>query len=110
MFSKEIPFGHSISQAPVLLQFPKPSLSICATIFNTRSVASILTRGSKANWLTFAEVKSIALAFLQAATQAPQPIQVAALKDSSASCLFTGMVLASMVFPEVFTEIYPPAC
>lgn len=28
MFSSEIPFGHSISQAPVLVQFPKPSSSI----------------------------------------------------------------------------------
>ena len=28
MFSKEIPLGHSTSQAPVLVQFPKPSSSI----------------------------------------------------------------------------------
>ena len=40
MFSNEIPFGHSTSQAPVLVQLPKPSSSICLTMFNTRSVAS----------------------------------------------------------------------
>ena len=40
IFSKEIPFGHSTSQAPVLVQLPKPSSSICCTMFNTRSVAS----------------------------------------------------------------------
>ncbi len=28
IFSSEIPFGHSISQAPVFVQFPKPSKSI----------------------------------------------------------------------------------
>ena len=28
MFSREIPFGHSTSQAPVLVQFPNPSSSI----------------------------------------------------------------------------------
>ena len=28
MFSNEIPFGHSISHAPVLVQFPNPSSSI----------------------------------------------------------------------------------
>ena len=40
IFSREIPLGHSTSQAPVLVQFPKPSSSICLTMFNTRSVAS----------------------------------------------------------------------
>ena len=28
IFSREIPFGHSTSQAPVFVQFPKPSSSI----------------------------------------------------------------------------------
>src|SRR5690606_706506 len=45
MFSREIPFGHSTSQAPVLVQFPNPSRSIWATIFFTRSVASTLPCG-----------------------------------------------------------------
>jgi hypothetical protein len=35
-------------------------------------------------------------------TQAPQPIQVAASNASSASCLFIGIVFASIGFPEVF--------
>ena len=40
IFSSEIPLGHSTSQAPVLVQLPKPSCSIWFTIFSTRSVAS----------------------------------------------------------------------
>ena len=40
IFSREIPFGHSISQAPVLVQLPNPSRSICFTMFKTRVVAS----------------------------------------------------------------------
>lgn len=32
IFSSEMPFGHSTSQAPVFVQFPKPSLSICSTM------------------------------------------------------------------------------
>ena len=32
---REIPFGHSASQAPVLVQAPNPSASIWATIFST---------------------------------------------------------------------------
>jgi hypothetical protein len=48
-------------------------------MFNTRSAASILPCGNKAYWDTLAE--QIALQkFLQDATQAPQPIQVAASK------------------------------
>ena len=31
ILSKDIPFGHSTSQAPVLEQFPNPSKSIWAT-------------------------------------------------------------------------------
>src|SRR5690606_27938323 len=104
MLTKVIPFGHSTSQAPVLVQLPKPSASICSTIFITLSVASTLPWGKRANWLTLAETNNTALAFLQAATQAPQPIQIALLKDSSASSWFMGMVLASIVCPEVFTE------
>ena len=47
--------------------------------------------------------------FLQVATHAPQPIQVAASNAASASILFIGMAFASCVLPEVFTETYPPA-
>ena len=48
IFSKEIPFGHSISQAPVLVQLPNPSRSICFTMFKTRVVASTRPCGNKA--------------------------------------------------------------
>src|SRR5690554_4532834 len=110
MFSKEIPFGHSTSHAPVFVQLPKPSSSIWFTIFKTRSVASTRPCGNKANCETFAETYNIAEAFLQEATQAPHPIQAAASNDLSAFSLRIGMAFASCVFPEVFTEINPPAC
>src|SRR5690606_13525631 len=55
------------------------------------------------------DTNNIADAFLQAATQAPQPIQVAASKASSAMRLGTGILLASGT-PPVFTLTYPPAC
>src|SRR5690606_4962014 len=105
MFSKEMPLGHSISQAPVFVQFPKPSRSICATIFLTRSAASICPCGNSAYCETLAPTNNIALEFLHVATHAPQPIQVAASIASSAACLDIGMALASWVFPEVFTEM-----
>src|SRR5690606_3011978 len=34
MFSKEIPLGHSTSQAPVLVQLPNPTCSSASTMFN----------------------------------------------------------------------------
>src|SRR5690606_26373979 len=108
MFSKEIPFGHSTSHAPVLVQFPRPSSSIWLTMFNTRSVASTLPCGNRANCEPFAATYSRAEAFLQEATQAPHPIQAAASKDFSALSLRIGIALPSRVFPEVCTEINPP--
>ena len=69
--------GHSAAQAPVLVQLPKPSSSILATMARARRLRSTWPWGSRANWLTLAETKSIAEPFLQAATQAPQPMQVA---------------------------------
>src|SRR5688572_609424 len=110
MFSREIPLGHSTSQAPVLVQLPNPSSSICLTMLSTRCVASTLPCGNKAYCDTFAPTKSIAEPFLQLATQAPHPIHAAASKALSASCLGTGVALASIVRPEVFTETKPPAC
>src|SRR5210317_688151 len=109
MFSKEMPLGHSTSQAPVLVQFPNPSRSIWFTIFNTRSFASGCPCGSNENWLIFADANNIAEEFLHVATQAPQPIQVAASNALSAFSFGTGMAFASIVFPEVFTLMYPPA-
>src|ERR1043165_4526078 len=107
MFSREMPFGHSISQAPVLVQFPKPSASIWLTMFFTRAVASTCPCGSKASWETFAETNSIADEFLQVATQAPQPMHAAASKAASASGFGMGILFASCALP-VLTEIYPP--
>src|SRR5579859_362929 len=104
----EISLGQTASQAPVDVQLPNPSLSICATISATRVFRSGLPCGNNARCDTFADTKSSAELFLQAATQAPQPIQAAAAKAVSALSFSTGMALASTAFP-VFTEIYPPA-
>lgn len=108
IFSREIPLGHSTSHAPVLVQFPKPSSSIFATIFITRSLASTLPCGKSDNCETLADTNNMADEFLHAATQAPQPMHAAALNALSASSLGIGMLLASTEFP-VFTEINPPA-
>ena len=48
IFFKEIPFGHSTSHAPVFVQFPNPSSSICFTIFKTLCFDSTLPCGSSA--------------------------------------------------------------
>src|ERR1700684_187067 len=104
-----ISLGPSASQAPVLVQLPKPSASIWATMACTRLQRSGCPCGSIPSCDTLADTNSIAEAFLQAATQAPQPMQVAELKASSAITLGMGMELASMVTP-VFTETKPPAC
>ena len=107
MFSNEILFGHSASHAPVLVQLPNPSSSICLTIFNTRSCFSICPCGNNANCETFAETNNIAEPFLQVATHAPHPIHAAALKASSASSLGIKILLASFAFP-VLTETNVP--
>ena len=52
---------------------------------------------------------SIALPFLHAATQAPQPMHDAASIARSALCLLIGMALASGT-PPVLTDTKPPAC
>ncbi len=48
MLVTEIAFGHSASHAYVLVQLPNPSLSICATMLNTRFLASGLPCGNNA--------------------------------------------------------------
>ena len=58
---------------------------------------------------TFADTKSMALAFLHAATQAPQPMHWAASIARSAFSLDTGMLFASGALP-VRTLMKPPAC
>src|ERR1700744_2566509 len=109
MLVKLISLGHSASQAPVLVQLPKPSSSIWATIACTRLQRSGCPCGNKASCDTLADTNSIAEAFLQAATQAPQPIQVAELKASSAITLGISISLASGT-PPVFTDTKPPDC
>src|SRR5690554_6268029 len=104
-----IPTGHSASQAPVLVQLPNPSASICATIAWARLARSVCPWGNNANWDTLAETNSMADAFLQAATQAPQPIHVADSNASSATTFGMGMLLASGT-PPVLTLTKPPAC
>jgi hypothetical protein len=79
-----MPCGHSISQALVSEQAPKPSSSICFTIVIARLEASIFPCGSKARCVILAPTNKAALAFLQEATQAPQPMQAAASKAASA--------------------------
>ena len=78
MLASDTCFGHSAAHAPVLVQLPKPSSSILATIALARAAASTLPCGKRANWLTLAETNNIAEPFLHAAAQAPQPIQEAA--------------------------------
>ena len=76
-------------------QLPKPSSSILATIARTRRSFSTSPCGSRASWLIFALTKSIAEPFLQAATQAPQPMQLAESIASSAFTFEIGRLLAS---------------
>src|SRR5450759_4053743 len=108
MFTILISFGHSASQAPVFEQLPKPTSSIFSTIALTLSLASIRPWGKRANWEILADTNNIAEAFLQAATQAPQPIQIAESKASSDFFFCTRIELASGAAP-LLTEIYPPA-
>src|SRR5690606_584923 len=103
MFVTLMPLGHSASQAFVLVHDPKPSASICATMRSTRSFRSGFPCGNNANCETLALTNNIADAFLQAATQAPQPIQVAASNASSAIFFGMGISFASGT-PPVFTE------
>ncbi|MNT84505.1 hypothetical protein D3C72_2245230 [compost metagenome] len=91
--------GHAASQAPVVVQAPKPSASIAPTIRKTRSLRSTCPCGNKAMCETFADVKRAADAFLQAATQAPQPMQVADDIASSESAFGTKIALASTGLP-----------
>src|SRR5690554_904784 len=108
MLLMEMFLGHSTSHAPVLVQFPNPRSSILATIDLARLVASTFPCGNSASWLTLAATNSMADPFLQAATQAPHPIQAAASIAISASSLGIGIAFASGI-PPVLTDTYPPA-
>src|SRR5438309_10781031 len=104
----EISLGHTASHAPVKVQEPNPSLSICATMLSARFFLSGFPCGRSARCAIFAAVKREAEAFLQAATQAPQAIQAAAPNEASALSFSMGMAFPSTALP-VLTEINPPA-
>ena len=103
----EIPCGHSISQALVSEQFPKPSPSICFTIETARLGASNFPCGKSARCVILAPTNKAALAFLHVATQAPHPIQAAASKAASAVSYEIGILFASGAWP-VEAPINPP--
>ena len=109
MCDTEIPFGHSSSQARVLVQLPNPSSSIFLTMARARFEASTLPWGRSARELTRAATNSIAEPFLQVATQAPQPMHAAASILSSAVSWPMRILFASWADP-VRTEMNPPAC
>src|SRR6516225_8394462 len=92
---RPISFGQTASHEPVTVQLPNPSASICLTILTTRRSFSALPCGNKFRCETLADTNSIADAFLQAATHAPQPMHAAASIDSSAAAFGTGTALAS---------------
>ncbi len=71
IFSSEIPLGHSASQAPMFVQLPKPSVSICLIIFTALTLRSGSPCGNNARCDTLAETNSIAEVLGQAATHAP---------------------------------------
>src|ERR1043165_2534759 len=108
MFVIAISFGQTASQAPVNVQEPNPSFSICATMLNTRFFLSGCPCGNNPRCAIFAETNNEAEAFLHAATQAPHPIQAAAAKDASALFFSMGIEFPSTALP-VFTETNPPA-
>ena len=88
----------------MLVQLPKPSSSILATMACTLLAASGFPCGNSAIWDTFADTNSMAEAFLHAATQAPQPMQEAESMASSALYFGIGIAFASGT-PPVVAEI-----
>ena len=80
------------------------SLGVVLGMALTRRIRSGCPCGSMARWVIFAEVNSIEEPFGQAATQAPQPMQVAASKERSERFLLTWTAWASGAAP-VFTEM-----
>ena len=102
--SSGISFGHAAVHSPMLVQPPKPSWSCWATMLTTRLSRSAWPCGSSPRWVTLAPTNSEAEPFGQAATQAPQPMQVATSNARSALSFGTGVACASGAAP-VFTEM-----
>jgi hypothetical protein len=98
-------------QAPMLVQLPNPSACPSAPPCSTPVLlASGRPCGNRAYWLTLAPMKSMAAAFGQAATHAPQPMQVAAIEGLVGIGFGTGMALASTsVAAGVDAHDEPPA-
>ena len=92
MFVIGISFGHTASHSPSFEQLPNPSASWRSTIATARRSRSTWPCGSSARWLTLADVKSAADAFLHAATHAPQPMQAA--ESIACSTTFPGIRMA----------------
>ena len=73
-------------------------------MLTTRVSRSACPWGSSPRWVTLAPTNNDAEPFGQAATQAPQLMQVAMSKARSAFCLGTGIACASGAAP-VLTEM-----
>ena len=83
----------------MLVQPPKPASSCACSMSITRVSRSGWPCGIRPRCATLAAVNSMAEPFGQAATQAPQPMQVAASNARSASALGTGVACASGAAP-----------
>ena len=108
MFETLISLGQAASHSPWLVQWPKPGLvhrspPSCARADSARAGPGAGERAARP-WPT---TKSMAEAFGQAATQAPQPMQAAASMARSAFSLGTGKALPSGARP-VGAETKPP--
>ncbi len=98
-----ISFGHTASHSPSFEQLPKPSASAWSIIATTRAPRSTCPWGRSARCEILALMNRCADAFLQAATQAPQPMQAAASMARSEMSFAIGMALPSGAPPQ-FTD------
>src|SRR5688572_6765282 len=101
MFEIEISFGQTASHSPSLEQLPKPSASAASIIETTRWRRSGCPWGSRARCEIFALMNRWADAFLQAATQAPQPMQMAESIAASETSFEIGIALPSGAPPQL---------
>ena len=96
MLAIEISFGQTASHSPSFEQLPNPSASCRSTIAIAQAFhAQVALRQQRAVRLTLAAVKEAANAFLQAATQSPQPIQAAESIACSTTCPEMSMAFPS---------------